>query len=44
MTAVRTQDPPLAAAHPEFTERAGYHATGSHALPLRAERVPGLPR
>jgi hypothetical protein len=44
MTAVRTQDPPLAAAHPEFTERSGYHLTRDHALPLRAERVLALRR
>jgi hypothetical protein len=44
IAAVRTQDPPLAAARPEFTERSGYHLARDHILPWPPERVLGLPR
>ena len=43
VAAVRTQDPPPAAARQEFTERRGYHVACHNAAPWRAERVLGLP-
>jgi hypothetical protein len=36
IAAVRTQDPPEAAARPESTERSGYHLARDNAAPRRA--------
>jgi hypothetical protein len=34
----------MAMSRPDYPERAGYHVTGRHTLPLQAERVQGLRR